>query len=525
MPRKNKPGRYGVNCLTCGSDNVRKDGEIRGTQRWHCSACGTRTTAIAKNERTGIDPKTVKAHAKIVKATKRYVITAAQNATPVFMPFFKALVNYCYINKATLIVIPYRYKNPTSIWSEKAKDDDWWAAEVVPYLIDTRLKLNGNLLLMADIKTQPTANSPLQGFESMSGAMSAIIGHPKLELTTVATPQHKTPKILTTTGAITEKNYLPSKAGKKGEFHHTFGACVVELDGDMFHMRQLNAVKDGSFMDLRREYFAEGCRVTDGVAALVMGDSHIEFMDKQVDKATFGKGGIVDTLRPKYVVWHDLWDGFARNHHHEGEAFINYVKHHAGTDDVEKALDQVFDFVDTSTRPWVTNVFVPSNHPDVLAKWVKRADWKSDPRNAKFLLRTALVMLEGSTAGESGASTIDPFVYWAKQKLRKADQTRFLARDESFQVHGIELSYHGDRGANGSRGSRRGFSRIGTKVVIGHSHSPGITEGAYQTGLNCIVRLGYNSGPSSWLHTDCIVYENGKRSLLNIVDGKWRGVK
>ena len=49
---------------------------------------------------------------------KRYVITSAQNATPVHIRFFNSLLTYCSHNSARLIVIPYRYKNPTSIWTK-----------------------------------------------------------------------------------------------------------------------------------------------------------------------------------------------------------------------------------------------------------------------------------------------------------------------------------------------------------------------------------------------------------------------
>jgi transposase-like protein len=523
------PGKHGVRCTHCGSDDVIKngagDGSNDGKQRWQCNKCGKRTTAIVRDESTGIDRGIVaKLYRRVMqsKGIQRYVVTAAQNATPVNKPFFAALQTYCRINKAQLIVIPYRYKNPTSMWSKAAENDDWWAEELVPFLMDRRIKLNANLILLADIKTQPTATSPLQGFESIAGALSAIIGHPKLELLTVPTPQHRTSKILTSTGAVTSRNYLPSKAGKKGEFHHTFGACAVEVKGKAFHLRQLNAVKDGSFMDLAWNYTGEGRTPTGGVSALVMGDSHIEFIDPKVVTATFGKGGIVDSLKPEYVVWHDAHDFYSRNHHHQGEAFIEYVKHHTGTDDVGAMLQKTFDFIDKSTRPWVKNVFVPSNHPDALAKWVKRADWRTDPRNAKFLLNTSLAMLEGSSMDTSGAKTICPFIYWAKKMLKTAKQAVFLKHEESLQVHGIELGYHGHYGLNGARGTRLGFSKIGVKVVIGHTHSPGIREGAYQTGTNSRLKLEYVHGPSSWLQTDCVVYKNGKRSLINIINGEWR---
>lgn len=116
-------------------------------------------------------------------------------------------------------------------------------------------------MVLGDIKTQPTAVNPLSGFETITGSCSAIIGHPKLDLTTIATLQRKLPKILTTTGACTKADYSDTKAGVKGAHHHIYGAFVVEIDGDVFHMRQINAVENGSFIDLEHEYTAKGCKL------------------------------------------------------------------------------------------------------------------------------------------------------------------------------------------------------------------------------------------------------------------------
>jgi hypothetical protein len=64
--------------------------------------------------------------------------------------------------------------------------------------------------------------------------------------------------------------------------------------------------------------------------------------------------------------------------------------------------------------------------------------------------------------------------------------------------------------------------RIGVKSVIGHSHTPAIEEGCYQVGTSTKLSRGYTHGPSSWLNTHAIIYPNGKRTLINIIDGKWR---
>ena len=47
-------------------------------------------------------------------------------------------------------------------------------------------------------------------------------------------------------------------------------------------------------------------------------------------------------------------------------------------------------------------------------------------------------------------------------------------------------------------------------------------DGVYQVGTSSRLKLEYNSGPSSWLHTHCCIYPNGKRTLITIIDGQWR---
>jgi hypothetical protein len=255
-----------------------------------------------------------------------------------------------------------------------------------------------------------------------------------------------------------------------------------------------------------------------------MGDTHAEFVDPAVARGTFhGPDSLVAVLRPKVLVWHDLHDFYSRNHHHRGEVFINYVKHHTGKDNVERALDETFAFVDSVTPRDARNIFVSSNHPDALSRWVREADPKTDPENCVFWAKTFVAMCEHSRMGDTGARTIDPFAHWGALKLKTAKRSRFLGRGDSFTVKGIELGFHADVGPNGGPGTLRAFSKIGVKTVTAHSHSPGIDGGAYRVGLNAKYGLEYQRGaPSSWLQTDCVVYPNGKRSLINFIDGEWR---
>ena len=512
-------------CPKCGSADLVRNGyrtsEKDGSQkqRYKCRVCGHRTS----NPRS---PAKSTEYVRGVPDSKRYVITAAQNATPAHVPFLKALKKYCEFYDAELIVVPFRYQNPTSIWSAQDRDNDYWVPEVVPYLYDGRQELNSNLMLLGDIKVIPTAVRPLTGFESITKDKSAIIAHTKIQFRTVATPQNKLPKILTTTGACTAMNYTDSKAGKKGEHHHIIGACVVEVqDEHVFHLRQINAEEDGTFYDLDKRVTPDGVGVSEGnsIAALVLGDTHVEFTDPGVQEATFdSKDSIVETLKPEYLVWHDLLDFYSGSHHHQRKPFTKLSKTLAGKDRVADEVRQACEYVNSKSPAWCKNVLVPSNHNDHLRRWIEEVDWRKDPVNAEFYLETALHMVRGTRMGDSGTITPHPFHYWAKRWLDCLERTYLLKRDQSFVVAGIELGMHGDLGPNGARGSIRNLSPIGVKSVIGHSHSPGIDGGCYQVGTSSRLNLEYNRGASSWLTTHGVVYKNGKRTLLSIIGRDWR---
>lgn len=457
---------------------------------------------------------------------QRFLITSAQNATPVHAAFFRALEKAALELDADLIVIPLRYKNPTSRWTASQRGAETWAKEVEPYLLNVRRKLHPALALAADVKTQPTAVSPLSGFEALTGPESCILGHTKMQFRTVPVPSGRLPKILTTTGACTVPNYTDSKAGKLGAFHHFLGAILVELDGPRFHIRQLNADRsDGSFIDLDRRYTATGSEPAGPALGLVLGDTHARFTDAKVDRATFGPGGIAEVLDPETLVFHDLFDGYAVNPHHHGHPMIAAAKGKAGLGDVRAEVEHAVEFVReragvrTGGR-WREAVLVASNHDNFLERWVFQTDWRTTS-NAAFYLETAQAMLRSVRMTPEGARYADPFAYWV-ERLKGSSRIRCLGPDESFTLGDVECGMHGHHGPNGARGTVRNLARMGVRVVTGHGHSPGIEEGHYRVATSTPLRLEYNHGPSSWLNTHCVVYRNGKRSLITVVDGRWR---
>ncbi len=461
----------------------------------------------------------------IRKKKSKYVVTWAQNATPVHPGFWKSLINYCSHNNAVLLAIPGRYKNPTSQWTEAQEENEYWCPDVAPFLMNQRINLLDDLQIMGDIKTIPTAASPLTGFNTITGGASGIFGHPKVQLKTVATPQNKLPKILTTTGACTVENYTDSKAGKKGEFHHILGAAVVEISGDEFHLRQISATNDGSFIDLGMEYTPSGIKPAERPLALVMGDIHTDVMDEDCERCTFTtKNSIVKSLNPQSIVLHDWYDGYSGSHHHKGKVFINYAKHHSGRNNVFNEVKRTFE----RTKKWLESApdaefyIVGSNHNEHLTTWLEKGEPKNDPENALFYHQTMAMMLERVVMGDTSAQVPDPLKLWA-DKLGGLERLNFLSRNDSLMIADIDCSHHGDIGANGAKGSPHAFDSVGVKTVTAHGHSPFIEGGATRVGTNSRLDLEYVSGSlSGWLHTDCLIYANGKRTLINKINGRWR---
>lgn len=505
-------------CPICGNHKfLKKDGFTRaGTQLYYCKKCkkGTTTPGGLEHVDTTFDRKKVESH--VNSKCELYAIVAAQNATPVNEPYFNSLLQYCKHNNAKLIVIPYRYRNPTSVFSDK--DQDWWDEKLVPYIADTRFKITDNLWVMGDIKIQPTATRPLSGLDTMTGVESSIFGHPKMQLKSIATAPGDMAKLISTTGSVTIPNYTNSKAGKKGQHHHSFSAVIVEKDKELFHLRHVTACEDGSFIDLDKEYFPDKVRKAEKAQGLVLGDLHHMFLDRNVENAVFGKDGIVKTLKPENIVFHDVIDSYSISHHHKGNPFLRYMKNKSGIDNVKNELYNVIEYLKEKTK-FGNIILVSSNHNDHISRWLMETDWRSDLVNAEFYLETALHIIKNTTIERNGVNTPNAFEYWVKKEI---PEITFISDKNGQKIGDFETGFHGHVGPNGSRGSLLSLSKIGNKVIVGHSHTPGREDGSMCVGTSSILDMGYVNGPSSWLHTHAVVYANGKGTLINVVKGKWR---
>jgi hypothetical protein len=442
-----------------------------------------------------------------------HVFTAAVNATKAHKASLAALEHYCKHNDAQLHVITMRYKN---LSHAKGEDDAWYDPLLVPYLYNRREEVFPGLTVVGDIKILPTAARPLSGLDSLTGSNCGIFAHTKVSMESIATKGHDLPKLLYTTGAITVPDFSDSTAGKKGEFHHSLGAVVVERDGDLFHMRNISMQGNGSFYDLDKYYTAQGVEKAKPILALVAGDLHAERHDPANLEATFmAKDSIAARLKPSRIVLHDALDFGSAGHHNN--FFEQFKRHHQGRGCVKSELDITYALMDRIAAKCKEVIVVDSNHNNHFMQWLESDKHANDLQNAEIFAQTrAGILPEIRTKG-----FCDPFEWWARKQLKSYRKTKFLGPNDSYAVHKIELGFHGDRGTNGARGSAMGLSKIGAKTIIGHSHSPKIVDGCYQTGTSSLLDLGYNKGASSWLHSHVIIYPNGKRTHIHVINGRY----
>lgn len=496
---------------------------------------------------TAISPQYEKAKKrKYNKRTKKFIITWAQNDTPPHEIFLRNLEAYADYIGADIHIIAGRYKNPTSVFTDK--NHDTWHSRVLPYLDAGRHDIHKYVSIMSDIKIQPTAVNPMTGFESISQENSCIFGHPKIRMKTIPVLDNAKPKMMMTTGACTVANYTDTKAGRKGEFHHSLGFVVVEIkDKDVFFARQVSAQDDGTFQDLYfnvefngtyRKKVAKGpikdmrsmeyhvdiegkpkiTRLKE-IDACILGDLHYGKHDDAVLKSTHK---MLKKIKPSNVVLHDVFDGYSISHHEMKDPFVQYAKEVHGTNDLEREVNELLDGLEQFAK-YEKVVIVRSNHDDFLDRWLKSGDWKKQPtaKNSLSYMKYSQILLEQYANDPNNVKGVIPHLI-----NERFPDFKCLNRKDGYKVGQWELGYHGDKGSNGSRGSILQFRKLNTKCVVGHYHSPSRYDGALAVGTSTKLKVGYNEGgASSWLQSHVIIHKSGKAQHIHFIDGEFTTLK
>ena len=482
---------------------------------------------------------------------KRYLCTSAQNNTYLHEELWANLLAFAEHVNAEILVSRFSYQRwglnrggDKAQWATSYEDqrinkvdedketlygsDRYvWAKEVYDHVSDERLELAPGLVWCGEWQRLPTVERPLSGFQVYTGQKSAIFPHVRLQMESVPTSKHEPAKFNYTTGTITERNYIQKGAGLKAEFHHCYGAALVEVDsdGDWF-VRQISADSDGTFYDL--DVKVQDGLITTGhrIEALTLGDIHEEKKDPTVHQL---QAALHDALNPRNTFYHDIINFGTRNHHDRKDPFKKFKRHVDGKENVRTEINNAMMYLSHQADHWpdTMHVVVDSNHDRALERWLRESDWQDDPINMLFYMESTLGKLYAISEGDTNFHMLR---HWFEQQFHPDDylsNVRFLDEDESYVIcddphGGIECGMHGHLGANGARGSIKSFAKMGRRANIGHSHTAGIFEGIWQAGTSSLMDLEYNKGLSSWSHSDILTYENGKRCMITMRNGKYK---
>lgn len=347
---------------------------------------------------------------------------------------------------------------------------------------------------------------PLTGLNGITGLESCIVGHPRVQLKSLPVVEGYPNKLLVTTGAITVENYTDSAIGKKSEFHHQLGCVVVELDNDIFHIRHITTDKNGDFYDLMyRAHKGEIKAYNQNIPALIFGDLHLYEEDKYAVNASFK---MAELLKPEKIFLHDLANGHSVSHHEQKDPFILMEREQDGSWMLQKELDNIVKWFEK--YPSYSFISVQSNHNEFIDRWLRSEDWRK-VKNKKLYLEFANVVANGNAPKGIIA-------YYLQDKVNNLYS---LSVDESYNILDWELGIHSHIGVHGSRSSPTQLKNLPVKTVVGHSHVPNRIDGSISVGTLTHLRVGYNKGASGWLHSNVVIYPNGKASHINIIKGRF----
>lgn len=472
------------------------------------------------------------------KDVKTFVITTAQKGADPNWNFLEGLERLCTERHGELLIAPTNGKMTTSRRGKDADDKeciefrDWinerknveliFDDELQEVPMAAKYKLN-NVISVMNYPVKAQQMIPLTSWDRhVKVDKSAILPSPKLMMFPQANSKQSLPKILMSTGAMTQPNYKTNSWGTHAYLDHDYGAILVEvIDDHQYHFRQITANKEGVFYDLGRRFNGENPSVVESAELIVLGDLHAGETDPEAWKAT---KRMLRELNPDYVVVHDLFSGVCVNPHELGNETRRARRSIDGLDSLDKELKMCGKTL-TDLRAAMSKdseiVVARSNHDQFLDRYINSGDFRTAPgKNLPILYRLAADLIETPVEDLAGGALrmgIENYGYGVIPGVR------WLRSDEDFKKRGWQFGDHGHQGPNGSKGTIRGQEKYLGKSVCGHSHTPGIFRDAWRVGTLSKIDLGYNKGASSWMHTNFVFYRNGHGQLVNILDGKYKG--
>lgn len=437
---------------------------------------------------------------------KRYIITAHTPGLRANRRLLDTISHMCEVFEAELLTVLTK-----SLRTDSAVDE-WIDEESIIY---KSRQLNSNLKLIPDRIAITTSDDPTSQYLTEAGkTCSLIIGSPKRFQKPVARA-YGIPRYIITSLSVDHADQLcDTKNERKSAQLHTQGCLLVEIvDDNIYFAHQLEAEKDGSVIFNSLRFYPNGNIKTEYAEAVNFGDSHLDHIDTKAEEAAFE---IVKEIKPKFIIEEDAFNGSSINHHEENNhlSSMNWSSLEEEAVFTAKKLAEHVMLAKKHSPRFKKLILKDSNHHDFLDRYVQNFHrWMNDNQNKKLALELAYKMSQGN----HGLETL-------LRKYSPLKEVQFLEVGETCEIAGVDNTHHGDKGANGAKGSAKQFMRALKKANVGHTHAPGVDDTVFNSGTLSILRPQFAAkGLTSWGHAATATYPSSSRQLYRIIDGKWRG--
>ncbi len=470
---------------------------------------------------------------KAIRAARnadRMIVTSATSGAEIHQEAIDAMMTYSRENgNCPIFVIPL---------NNQTEGLPAVLLELPNVFVVTHTILLGETLRISNIHVMQNQMNPNMGLKRLGSRIERwIVGSPKMHMTTEATDRGKiAPRQEISTGSISRRQYFARtlSSERQTEFarkEHLFGGVVLEKNltnsrffkdatvGD-WHIRNIEFFEEtGGFWDLDTFYSSKGTS-KQRPRALVFGDMHVGDTDPRLVQSAVEQ---VMKFNPEVVAFHDLINGHSINHH-EKERVLSMLKTRGfGKHRLDVEFRAVAQFLNAFHKmfPKVDITIIPSNHDYWVFRWITE-QWylKDEPHNIKLGWELSTVAAAGH----------DPIMYaLRKYGLHEEAENRikYFKLGENFRVGDyahrfVNLAHHGDKGANGARGSLSSHEVGADRSVYGHSHRTEYKNGTVNIGTSTYLDLDYAvGGYSSWVGSLALVGNDGAIQVLQHQFGEW----
>jgi hypothetical protein len=305
------------------------------------------------------------------------------------------------------------------------------------------------------------------------------------------------------------------RLSKMVEDEVVMGGIIVEIENEkLFHFREFQSGKSGEIIDVGERYWPDGKWEFVNQSVIVYGDLHSEDIDENVfkcEKEISLQAGV------KTSILHDITSFSCISHHNENKFITQAIMSDDGKTNLESTMKITSEIVEQICDISEYVAIVPSNHHEHYLLYLEKGRFIQDKENASYAVSDYIEMLHGETI---------PLRSALRREMSEVsfDKIKWIGKNEGYDKYGVELSNHGHISANGGRGNAlRTYKKMFKKSVSAHAHSPERVGGAIRVGMSTKKFIGYNFGPSSWMPSVVLVYENGSTQTINIIekDGKY----